>query len=250
MQLGCVSGHRERRQRLHRLQRAVRQARLRSPPEFRLGRASRPTGGSGHLLGALPTDVYMCHGFCELGAIRFSTVARQIHSFLEREPPSGPGHRLRGSPLLGAYRRRAPHEWSCANAPPRRGRTAAPHARRDDRFGDSCVRDAGERRRRRDARTCSRGWAEETPFTFVRPSALQPRDRAPPSGATTRAGLPVQPLADASASLHREPGELEVVSRRAGAAMRGRSGPGPTLVAVDFAERGALLPIVDELNGK
>ena len=27
-------------------------------------------------------------------------------------------------------------------------------------------------------------------------------------------------------------------------------GRGPTLVAVDFAERGALLSIVDELNGK
>ena len=33
-----------------------------------------------------PTEVYMCHGFCELGAIRFSTVARQIERFLDEHP--------------------------------------------------------------------------------------------------------------------------------------------------------------------
>ena len=33
-----------------------------------------------------PTDVYLCHGFCELGAIRFSTVARQIRRFLDENP--------------------------------------------------------------------------------------------------------------------------------------------------------------------
>ena len=63
------------------------------------------------------------------------------------------------------------------------------------------------------------GLVEETPFTFVHAARAPSRGlvRREP-GRRPRAGVPVQSLVDASASLHRERRELEVVSRRAGGA--------------------------------
>ena len=95
------------------------------------------------------------------------------------------------------------------------------------------------------------GLVEETPFTFVRPSAL----RAAASCAANRGddGAPVFQFNHWLTPPHRATARVVNSKSFLGARVercevaRGR---GPTLVAVDFAERGALLSIVDELNGE
>ena len=175
-----------------------------------------------------PTDVYMCHGFCELGAIRFSTVARQIHRFLDENPrevlvivfedhlsTDRIADALRTSGLAPML---LPVELG--QPLPTLGAMIASGQRV---FATLENGDGGPT-----LRNAFAGLVEETPFTFVLPRAPASRElvRAE-AGRRQRAGVPVQPLADASASLHREHGELEVVPRRACGAVRGRSGPGP-----------------------
>lgn len=94
------------------------------------------------------------------------------------------------------------------------------------------------------------GLVEETPFNFHRPTALRAAgsctanrgdDNAPVFQFNHWLTPPHRATADVvnSRSLLGDRIERCVVAR----------GRGPTLVAVDFEERGALLPIVDELNG-
>ena len=109
-----VRGHGEGRERLHGLQCSVRRRRAptsprRSPPpgRRRTSRLGAPPAGT-------PTEVYMCHGFCELGAIPFSTVADQIRPLPRTEPAGGPGRSCSKTTFFGPHRRRAPRQRSRA----------------------------------------------------------------------------------------------------------------------------------------
>jgi hypothetical protein len=198
-----------------------------------------------------PTDVYMCHGFCELGAIRFSTVARQIHRFLEANPrtvliivfedhlaPERIADELRTSGLAPML---LPVE--VGQPLPTLGAMIASGLRvlatLENGDGGATLRNAFA------------GLVEETPFTFVLPSALRAAtscsanrgdDSAPvfqfnhwltpPHRATAR-------VVNAKSFLRARVEQCEAARSR-----------GPTLVAVDFAELGGLLSVVDDLNGQ
>jgi hypothetical protein len=198
-----------------------------------------------------PTEVYLCHGFCELGAIRFSTVARQIQRFLDEHPREvlvvvfedhvstdriADALRTGGlAPML------LPVE--VGRPLPTLGAMIASGQRLfvtlENGDGGPTLRNAFA------------GLVEETPFTFVTPRAL----RAAASCAANRGddAAPVFQFNHWLTPPHRATARLVNAKSFLGARLeqcavaRGR---GPTLVAVDFAERGALLSIVDDLNGE
>ena len=197
-----------------------------------------------------PTEVFMFHGFCELGAIRFSTVARQIRTFLDEHPREVlvvviedhlSTDRIADALDLGGL---AP-----MLLPVEVGRplpTLGAMIASGQRLFATLENGAGGPT----LRNAFAGLVEETPFTFVTPRSL----RAPASCAANRGddSAPVfqfnhwltpphratAGVVNAKSFLRARVEECEVA--------RGR---GPTLVAVDFAERGALLSIVDDLNG-
>jgi hypothetical protein len=196
-----------------------------------------------------PTDVYMCHGFCELGAIRFSTVADQIKRFLDENP-----HEVLAivfedhlatarltdamdasglAPMLLPVDARQP-------LPTLGAMIASGHrmfATLENGDGGPTLSNAFT------------GLVEETPFTFVRPSALRSArscaanrgdDSAPVFQFNHWLTPPQRVTADVVNSRALLGGRVEHCE-----VARGR---GPTLVAVDFVERGALLSVVDDLN--
>jgi hypothetical protein len=196
-----------------------------------------------------PTDVYMCHGFCELGAIRFSTVADQIQRFLDENPRDVLAivfeDHLSSARIADALNASglAPMLLPVdAGQPlPTLGAMIASGQRV---FATLENGDGGPT-----LRNAFAGLVEETPFTFVRPNAL----RAASSCAANRGddSAPVfqfnhwlTPPQSATAGVVNSRSLLGGRVERCEVA-RGR---GPTLVAVDFVERGALLSVVDDLN--
>ena len=163
-----------------------------------------------------PTEVFMCHGFCELGAIPFRTVADQIHRFLERNPrevlvivfedhtsSDRIAAELRASgldPMLLPVDTGQPL--------PTLGAMVASGQRV---FATLENGDGGPT-----LRNAFAGLVEETPFTFVRPTAL----RAAASCAANRGddGAPVFQFNHWLTPPHRSTanlGQLEIVARRA-----------------------------------
>jgi hypothetical protein len=196
-----------------------------------------------------PTDVYMCHGFCELGAIRFSTVAGQIQRFLDEHPRevvvivfedhlatariADALHASGLDPMLLPVDVGQPLPTLRAMI----DSGTRVFATLENGDGGPTLRNAFT------------GLVEETPFTFVRPRAL----RAASSCAANRGddSAPVfqfnhwlTPPQRVTADLVNSRSLLGGRVERCEVA-RGR---GPTLVAVDFVERGALLSVVDDLN--
>jgi hypothetical protein len=198
-----------------------------------------------------PTDVYMCHGFCELGAIRFSTVARQIQRFLDENPrevlvivfedhlsTDRIADALRTSGLAPML---LPVELG--QPLPTLGAMIASGQRV---FATLENGDGGPT-----LRNAFAGLVEETPFTFVLPRALRAASSCAPKRGDDSA--PVFQFNHWLTPPHRSTASTVNSKLFLGGRVercevaRGR---GPTLVAVDFAERGALLAIVDQLNGK
>jgi len=195
-----------------------------------------------------PTDVYLCHSFCEIGAVTMSSIAHDVRRFLDAHPRevlvfviedyvaperlravfagAGLGDDLLavrpGAPLptLGAMLAAGKHLFVSlenGNDPP-----TLPNA--------------------------FTGLVQETPFTFLTTTAL-----AAPSACGPNRGGDTGPVFQLN---HWVTPAGERRSRAVnGAALRSRvarcmeeRGRVPTLVAVDFAESSAALAVVDRIN--
>jgi hypothetical protein len=195
-----------------------------------------------------PTEVYLCHTFCELGATKLSTVARQFRTFLDDHPhavlafviedyveperirevfdAAGLGSELTAVvpggalPTLGAMIA-AGHRMfvSLENGD---GGPTMPNA-----FTEL---------------------VEETPFTFTRTAALSNVASCDPNRGTV--GSPIFQLNHwVTPAEHRRARAVNyrVLRDRVAECSQVR-GRGPTLVAVDFAEDSDVLAVVDGLN--
>ena len=197
-------------------------------------------------------DVYLCHGFCEIGSTRLSRFARDLGSWLDAHPDevvalivedhTTPKELARVLAAAGIVDRIYVHA-PAAPWPTLRELIAA----------------------RRQLLVLTQGssggvpWllptadvVEETPYRFGSAAALSARA----SCAIGRGGA-VRPFFLLNHWISRSPPARADADRvntepvlgaraRQCAALRGRN---PSFVAVDFAERGALLRVVDALNG-
>ena len=195
-----------------------------------------------------PTDVYLCHTFCELGATKMADVAHDLRTFLDGHPhdvlvaviedyvsPERTRDVLRAA---GLERTLVPVPAD-ARLP-----TLGDMIRDDHRLlvmlengdGGSTMPNAFA------------GLVQETPFTFLQASALrQSQSCVPNRGGTTGPIFQFNHWVTPAEHLTAQRVNSSVLRERLGrcAAARGR---GPTLVAVDFAERGDLFRVVRELN--
>ena len=195
-----------------------------------------------------PTEVYLCHTFCELGATKLSTVARQFRAFLDDHPrevlafviedyvaperirdvldAAGLGSELSAVVPGGALSTLG-------------GMIAAGHRM----FVSLENGDGGPTMPNAFA-----GLVEETPFTFTTTGEL----RSPASCAPNRGtvGSPIFQLNHwvTPAGQRRARAVNYRVLRDRVAQCTEVRGRGPTLVAVDFAEDSDVLAVVDRLN--
>lgn len=195
-----------------------------------------------------PTQVYLCHTFCELGAIPMKTVAQQMHAFLDKHksevltiviedyvPPASIVDVLQAthlSPMLLAVNPGQP--LPTLGAMVRTGKRLLVSL--EDHDGGPTLPNAFT------------GLVEETPFTFLRPSDLTNAASCRPNRGTE--GAPVFQLnhwlTPASRVTARTVNARALRTRvKACTAARGRP---PTLVAVDFADNSDVVSVVNELN--
>jgi hypothetical protein len=195
-----------------------------------------------------PTEVYLCHTFCELGATRFETAARQFRAFLDGHPREVLAfviedhvtpERIRAV-LDAAGLGRELVAVVPGGALPTLGGMIAAGTRLFVSLENS---DGGPTMPNAFA-----GLVEETPFTFHTTAEL----RAARSCATNRGtvGSPIFQFnhwVTPAGSRRSRAVNFGVLRARVAECTRIR-GRGPTLVAVDFAEDSAVLAVVDELN--
>jgi hypothetical protein len=195
-----------------------------------------------------PTEVYLCHTFCELGAIPMKTVAQQFHAFLDKHrsevltivvedyvPPASILAVLEAthlSQMLLDVHAGAP--LPTLGAMVRSGKRLVVSL--EDHDGGSTLPNA------------FMGLVEETPYTFLRPMDLASAASCRPNRGT--AGAPVFQLnhwlTPASRVTSRAVNSAVLRARvKACTAARGRP---PTLVAVDFAESSDVVSVVNGLN--
>ena len=195
-----------------------------------------------------PTRVYLCHTFCELGAVRMSTVMRQMHAFLDEhrrvvlvmvmEDYVAP-ERIRrvldnaglGSMLLAVE---PDGPLPTLGEMIDRGKRVLVSLENGD--GGPTLPNAFS------------GLVEETPFNFLRASEL----RAPSSCDPNRGvdGSPIFQFNHWVTPARRKGSERvngALLKARAARCTEGRH-RALTLVAVDFAEHGDLLDVVGDLN--
>jgi hypothetical protein len=195
-----------------------------------------------------PTEVYLCHTFCELGATKLSTAVRQFRSFLDDHPrevlafvvedyiaPERIREVLDAAGLGGELSAVVP-----GGALPTLGGMIATGHRM---FVSLENGDGGPTMPHAFA-----GLVEETPFTFTTTRELRRAASCDPNRGTV--GSPVFQLNHwVTPAGHRRSRAVNyrVLRDRVAECARLR-GRGPTLVAVDFAEDSDVLAVVDRLN--
>ena len=203
-------------------------------------------------LGAPPAgtryDVYLCHVFCEIGAVRMLDEMRVMRQFLDQHPDEileiviedyVPPDRLLAV-LRDAGLDRELLSFSPATALPTLGQMIDAGTRLQVSLENGAAPPT--------LPNAFVGLVEETPFTFRRPHDLERTSSCAPNRGTPNAPIfqfnhwvtPAEPVTARQVN-------APVLRERAArcSAARGR---GATLVAVDFAEQGDLLRIVDQLN--
>lgn len=204
-------------------------------------RLGRPPEGS-------PTDVYLCHTFCELGAVSMLKTLQQVRTFLDGHPDEVlvmviedyvPPERLHAvfqaaglAPMLLAVHVGDP--LPTLGTMIQTGKRLMVSLENGD--GGPTLPNAFT------------GLVEETPFHFVRPSGLTSAASCMPNRGT--AGAPVfqlnhwlTPAAEATARTV----NTRVLRSRVKQCTEVRGRP-PTLVAVDFAENSDVLSVVEDIN--
>ncbi|HEX5587077.1 MAG TPA: hypothetical protein VFZ17_07195 [Acidimicrobiia bacterium] len=195
-----------------------------------------------------PTDVYLCHTFCELGGVKLSVIAAEVRAFLDDHPNDvlvfvvedyvAP-ERIRAE-LAGAGLDRELVAVAPGAELPTLGEMIAARTRLlvslENGDGGPTMPNAFT------------ALVQETPFTFLTASSLRAASSCDPNRGV--AGAPifqfnhwVTPPTTRRARAVNERALRERVERCTAA--RGRT---PTLVAVDFAERSAVVDVVDRIN--
>jgi hypothetical protein len=195
-----------------------------------------------------PYEVYLCHVFCELGAVRMVDELRLLRDFLDEHPREvvvmviedyvPPESILTELHDAGLEPDLLPVDP--ATSLPTLGEMIAA----GDRLFVALENGAAPPT----LPNAFTGLMEETPFTFRRP-----RDLERPATCTANRGAPDAPVFQFNHWV--TPAEPVTAALVNSSVLRDRlarctqvRGRGPTLVAVDFAERGDLIPIVARLN--
>jgi hypothetical protein len=195
-----------------------------------------------------PYDVYLCHVFCELGAVRMLDAMQVVRAFLDQHPREvlvmviedyvTPDALL---DVLGTAGLASELLAVDPGAPfPTLGQMIAAGTRLQVSLEHGASPPT--------LPNAFDGLVQETPFTFRRPAGLE---RA--SSCTTNRGTPDAPILQFNHWV--TPAEPVTARRVNSSILRDRlarcthvRGRGPTLVAVDFAEQGDLLELVTRLN--
>jgi len=198
--------------------------------------------------GGPTASVYLCHGFCELGATRFSDSLHGIRGFLHQHPNDVVTLILEdyavASDIAQAFRDAGLERSMVRHAPGRPWPTLHQMKRRGTRLVVFAQHQGG------DARGLLGAFEEmgETPYSFHSAAELSCR---PNRGIATSPPLFLlnhwvdDPNLRAAAALVNE---YDVLGARADRCEQER-GHIPNFVAVNFAEQGDLLRVVDHLNG-
>jgi len=194
-----------------------------------------------------PTDVYLCHTFCELGAVSLADVADDVRAFLDDHPNEVLAFVVedyvtpeRLHAVLAAHGLDRELLAVEPGTPlPTLGEMIDAHTRVLMALENG---DGG-----RALPNAFTGLVAETPFTFVSPTTLRTASSCSPNRGVDGSPIfqfnhwvtpPTTQLARAANALLAE--RVERCSRL-------RSRP-PTLVAVDFADRSRVVAVVDRLN--
>jgi hypothetical protein len=192
--------------------------------------------------------VYLCHTFCELGAVSMKSVAQQFRTFLDDHksevlviviedyvPPASIREVLQAAGLshllLDVH---AGQRLPTVGEMVRSGKRLLVSLENGD--GGSTLPNAFT------------GLVEETPYTFLRPSDLASTESCRPNrGVDNSAIFQLNHwLTPASLTSSRSVNSAVLRARvKECSAVRGRP---PTLVAVDFADRSDVVAVVGELN--
>lgn len=195
-----------------------------------------------------PTEVFLCHTFCELGAVPMSTTAKQIRTFLD-------GHKdevlaiviedhVAPARILDVLQKAGLAQLLLAVQPgtplPTLGEMVKSGKRvlvsLEDGDGGPTLPNAFT------------GLVEETPFTFVRPSDLTNATSCAPNRGNDSAPIfqlnhwLTPAIAATAKTVNRS-----VLRTRVQECTAARGRP-PTLVAVDFAEDSDVVSVVDQIN--
>jgi hypothetical protein len=195
-----------------------------------------------------PTDVYLCHVFCELGAVPMLREMRTVRTFLDHHPREVLVMVIEdyvAPERLAAILREAGLESMLLAVEPGAALpTLGEMITSGKRLSVSLERGDGGPT----LPNAFAGLVQETPFTFRRPPDLE----AASSCAANR-GLAGSPIFQFNHWV--TPAEPVTARRVNSSLLRERlrrctaeRARGPTLVAVDFAEQGDLLHVVDDLN--
>jgi hypothetical protein len=203
-------------------------------------------------LGAPPAgtayDVYLCHVFCEIGAVRMLDEMQVVREFLDTHPrevlvvviedyvpPDAVSQVLREAGLESELLAVDP-----AAPLPTLGQMIDAGTRLQVSLENGAAPPT--------LPNAFTGLVEETPFTFARPRGLERPASCADNRGTSDAPIfqfnhwvtPAEPFTARQVN--------SAILRRRLAECTERRGRGPTLVAVDFAEQGDLLRVVERLN--
>jgi hypothetical protein len=203
-------------------------------------------------LGAPPAgtayDVYLCHVFCEIGAVRMLDEMRVVSEFLDSHPREVLviviEDYVPADALLAVLHDAGLDSELLAVDPSAPLPTLRQMIDAGTRLQVSLENGAAPPT----LPNAFSGLVEETPFTFARPRGLER-----PSSCAVNRGTADAPVFQFNHWV--TPAEHVTARRVNSTILRERlaecedaRGRGPTLVAVDFAEQGDLLPVVERLN--
>jgi hypothetical protein len=195
-----------------------------------------------------PYDVYLCHVFCELGAVRMLDEMKTVRAFLDEHPREILVMVIEDyvppDALLGVLREAGLEPSLLPVDPAAPLPTLQQMIASGQRLQVSLENGDGAPL----LPNAFTGLVEETPFTFARPRGLER-----PESCADHRGTPDAPVFQFNHWV--TPAEPVTARRVNTSILRERlaectrlRGRGPTLVAVDFAEQGDLLGVVERLN--
>jgi hypothetical protein len=195
-----------------------------------------------------PYDVYLCHVFCEIGAVRMLDEMRVVREFLDSHPRDVLVMVIEDyvppDAILGVLREAGLESELLPVDPTAPLPTLQEMIDAGTRLQVSLENSDGAPL----LPNAFTGLVEETPFTFRRPRDLERPASCDPNRGTPNAPIfqynhwvtPAEPVTARRVN-------TSILRARLAECTRAR-GRVPTLVAVDFAEQGDLLAVVERLN--